>query len=159
MINIPDTTEAAISASLSTQIIIKVQAHDNEYYAVGAVKKFHVIQSRAFRKEEVEQEDGTFSLELIPGPTETIIELERTVFDGLTMTEAFGRGFRSITSQSEPFNIQVETIEYINKYNQSTITTYHNCWFSHMSSPIKADNYIILEKATVLCEHISTQRL
>lgn len=145
---------AEISTTLSTQIIITSQHTGGAYYPVGAIKSFNVVQNRNIINEI--QDDG--SVALSPGQTEIIINVERTIFDCLSLPEAFGCGFIHIQSQRFPFNIQVISTDILNGKTFGVTTTYHNCWFSNMSTPIKADNYMIVEHATIWCEFITAER-
>lgn len=152
-----ETIEAQISSSSSTQILIKTNMPNGEQMAVGAIRKFNVSQSRDIRQEEsYNEKTGMIEIELVPGPVETLLYLERTVFDRLSLPEAFGRGFRNIQSQTQPFDIIVEDIE---NNSERIISTYHNCWFKELYTPINADDYIIIQTATLYCEYISTQRV
>lgn len=162
MIKIPEVVSAVNFAeadilttlSTSTQIVIQAQT-ENGNVPVGAVKSFEVVQNRSFEQLEVVLPDGSTGYELVPGPTDIKIYLQRTVFDGLALPEALGCSFRSIAAQSRPFDVQVFTID--DESAKTTTTTYHNCWFSRMATPVKADDYVIIEEATVLCERISFQ--
>ncbi len=153
-----ENTEDKIAQALSTQIIIKAQYSDGIYYPVGAIRKFNVIQDRQIRREEWYDDENNLHVELIPGSTSTIINLERVVFDNISMIEAFGQGYFSIAAQENPFNIQVESIAIINGCESRITITYHNCLFSSMSTPIKKDSYTILESATFVCERIEVGR-
>lgn len=155
---------SSIGTSLSTEIIIQVDLPDGSSIPVGAVKELTENQSRGlFRVVEIGT-DGV--IEIVPNKaTECSVSLTRTVFDGLTLTEAFGRGFRNIQSQRFPFNVHVidtnaADIDSQGAFDKNTtiITTYHNCWFNRTSTPIKADDYIILQTAEVWCEFISSAR-
>jgi hypothetical protein len=91
------------------------------------------------------------------------LALTRTVFDGLSITEAFGRGFRNIQAQRAPFNIQILDVSASQTDpqgsavgNNTYVTTFHNCWFQNTSTPYKADDFVIVQTAAVWCEFIST---
>jgi len=155
---------SSISTSLSTQIIIQVEMSDGSVEPVGAVKSLSEKQSRGLARIVEIGTDGV--IEIVPNKaTEFTLSLERTVFDGLSLPEAFGRGFRNIQSQRFPFNIQVIDVNAADVDAQGTVgknstvvTTYHNCWFNSTSTPIKADDYIIMQSADVWCEFITTTR-
>lgn len=158
------TLTSAISTSLSTQIIIQVEMPDGSVEPVGAIKELTERQQRGLARIV---EIGTDTvIEIVPNKAaEFTLSLNRTVFDGLSLPEAFGRGFRNIQAQRAPFSIQVIDVnaavtDALGTYDKNTtvITTYHNCWFNSTSTPIKADDYIILQSAEVWCENISTTR-
>lgn len=155
---------SSISTSLSTQIIIQVELPDGSVAPVGAVQELTESQSRGLARIVEIGTDGV--IEIVPQKaTEFELSLTRTVFDGLSLPEAFGRGFRNIQAQRFPFNILIIDVNAgvvdpqgtVDK-NSTVITTYHNCWFNSTSTPIKAENYIIMQQARVWCEFISTMR-
>jgi len=154
----------SISTSLSTQIVIQAVLPDGSIVEVGAVQELTENQNRGLARVA---EIGTDTIiEIVPmKQTEFELTLNRTVFDGLSLPEAFGRGFRNIQAQRSPFNIEVIDInaavtdaQGVFDKNTAVITTYHNCWFTRTSTPIKADNYIIVQTATVWCENVSSSR-
>lgn len=155
---------SSISTSLSTEIIIQVELNDGSVVPVGAVKELTENQDRGLARIVEIGTDGV--IEIVPNrATQFDITLTRTVFDGLSLPEAFGRGFRNIQAQRFPFNIQVvdtnaADVDTQGAASQQTtiVTTYHNCWFQRTSTPVKADDYIILQTATVWCEFISSTR-
>jgi len=155
---------SSISTTLSTQIIIQVEMNDGSVEPVGAVKELTETQTRGLARIVEIGTDGV--IEIVPNKaTEFTISLGRTVFDGLSLPEAFGRGFRNIQAQRFPFNIQVIDVsagivdnQGVVGQNSTVITTYHNCWFNRTSTPIKAEDYIILQTAEVWCEFITSVR-
>lgn len=155
---------SSISTTLSTQIIIQVEMNDGSVEPVGAVQSLSEKQSRGLARIVEIGTDGV--IEIVPNKaTEFTLSLERTVFDGLSLPEAFGRGFRNIQAQRFPFNIQVVDVsagivdsQGVVGKDSTVITTYHNCWFSSTSTPVKADNYIIMQSAEVWCEFITSVR-
>lgn len=155
---------SSISTSLSTQIIIQVEMNDGSVTPVGAVKELTEEQNRGLARIVEIGTDGV--IEIVPNKaTEFQLSLNRTVFDGLSLPEAFGRGFRNIQSQRFPFNIQVVDVNAgivdasgTASKDSTVITTYHNCWFQRTSTPLKADDYIIVQSATVWCEFITSVR-
>lgn len=155
---------SSISTSLSTQIIIQVEMNDGSVVAVGAIKGLSEKQQRQLARIVEIGTDGV--IEIVPmRATEFSLSLERTVFDGLSLPEAFGRGFRNIQAQRFPFNIQVIDVNAADvdasgtaSGNSTVVTTYHNCWFNSTSTPIKAEDYIIVQQAEVWCEFITTTR-
>ena len=155
---------SGISTGLSTQILIHVNLPDGTVDTVGAIKSLTEKQNRGLARIVEIGTDGV--IEIVPNKaTEFSISLERTVFDGLTLTEAFGRDFRNIQSQRFPFNVEVidTSSAVVNSNgdvdpNSVVVTTYHNCWFNSTSTPLKADDYIIMQSAEVWCEFISVLR-
>jgi hypothetical protein len=155
---------SSISTSLSTQIIINAVLSDGSVIPVGAVQELTESQNRGLARIVEIATDGV--IEIVPmKATEFELTLNRTVFDGLSLPEAFGRSFRNIQSQRAPFNIEVIDVnaavtdaQGVFDKNTAVITTYHNCWFTRTSTPIKADNYIIVQQATVWCENVSATR-
>jgi len=78
-------------------------------------------------------------------------------FDGLSLPEAFSRGFRNLQSQRIPFDIVVID-QFTGTGNDAIITTYHNCWFNNLSISYTANDYTITQSASVDCEYVSTIR-
>lgn len=143
--------DSTTRTALSTQIIIMV---NNE--PVGAVQSFSVNQSRGNKRVTEIGLDGT--VELVPDSyTQISVDLERIVFDGLSITESMSRGFRNIQAQRIPFDIVVID-QFTGTGNDSVITTYHNCWFNKIGVQFRSENYIVTESAGVDVEYISTQR-
>lgn len=158
------TLTSSISTGLSTQIIIQVEQPNGPPITVGAVKELTEEQTRGLMRIPEIGTDGI--IEIVPkAPTEYTLRLTRTVFDGLSLPEAFGRGFRNIQSQRIPFNIQVIDLsagivdaQGVAGKDTVVVTTYENCWFASTSTPYKADDYIIVQTAQVWCEYISSVR-
>lgn len=158
------TLTSTISTGLSTQIQIQVQLSDGSFKSVGAVKELTEGQTRNLARIVEIGTDGV--IEIVPQrATEFELTLTRTVFDGISLPESFGRSFRNIQGQRTPFNIQVIDVSAgivdangAADKNTTVVTTYHNCWFNRTSTPIKADDYIIVQTATVWCENISSTR-
>jgi hypothetical protein len=147
----PPETGGRTRAGLSTQIIVYV---NNE--PVGAIQSFQEAQTRPLKSMSEVGTDGL--IEIVPqGPSTFNLTIQRIVFDGLSLPEAFSRGFRNIQSQRMPFDIVV-----IDKFtgdgNNAVVTTYHNCWFTSLGKSYTSSDYTITESATVHCEHISTTR-
>lgn len=155
---------SSISTSLSTQIIIQVEMNDGSTQPVGAIQELTEKQQRGLARIVEIGTDGV--IEIVPNKaTEFTISLGRTVFDGLSLPEAFGRGFRNIQAQRFPFNIQIVDVNAAvvdasgtASKDSTVITTYHNCWFNSTTTPFKADNYIIMQNAEVWCEFITSVR-
>lgn len=135
-----------VSSGLSTQIVVKVGNT-----TVGALQKLSIHQDRDLNVWEEIGTDGI--IEIHPkGATKIELQVNRLVFDGLRITEAFGRGFINIHAQRIPFNIEI-----IEKNNEDAITTvFHNCWFRRYAPSYQSDNFLISEDATIFCEYVST---
>jgi len=138
-----------ISTGLSTQIVIRVGA-----VTVGAVQQLQVAQNRPIYRGVEIGLDGT--LELVPNQrTEVTLNITRLVFDRLRLPEAFERGFINIHAQRFPFDIQV--LDRSGGDGENIVThEYKNCWFQQLQTPYNADNYIILETATIQVEAASS---
>ena len=162
--NTGTTLSSNIATGLSTQIVIQVELPNGGVIDVGAVKSITEEQTRQLARITEIGTDGV--IEIVPNrATEFSLNLERTVFDGLSLTEAFGRGFRNIQSQRFPFNLQmidvsggaVDSNGVVDK-NSVVITTYSNCWFTRTSTPFRTDDYVIMQSANVWCEGIFSSR-
>ena len=142
---------AKTRTGLSTQIIIYV---NNE--PVGAIQSFQETQSRSNKPISEVGTDGI--IELVPqAPAKFTLQVNRVVFDGLSLPESFSRGFTNIHAQRIPFDIVV-----IDKFtgtgNDEVVTTYHNCWFNNLSKTYQVSDYTIAETAGIDCEFISSTR-
>lgn len=137
--------------ALSTQIIIMV---NNE--PVGAVQSFSESQQRSARRILELGLDGT--VEIVPeSPATFSLRVDRIVYDGLSVTEAFSRGFRNIQAQRIPFDIVcIDT--YTGTDDDAVITTYEECWFTSIEKTYNADNFIITENVGIEVTNIRTQR-
>lgn len=143
--------DSTTRTALSTQIIIMVE---NE--PVGAVQEFSESQSRSVKRVFEIGLDGT--VEIVPqSPAEVSLRITRIVYDGLSVTEAFARGFRNIQAQRIPFDIVVID-QYTGTGDDAVITTYRNCWFTSIEKSYSADNYIITENVAVEVESVQTIR-
>jgi len=143
--------DETIRTALSTQIIIMV---NNE--PVGAVQSFQETQNRQLKAITEVGTDGI--IELVPSSAaRTSLTLRRIAFDGLSITEAFSRGFRNIQAQRIPFDIVVVD-QFTGTDNDAIITTYHNCFFERIGKTYSSDDYVIVEDATVQTEYISSLR-
>lgn len=143
--------DSTTHTALSTQIIILV---NNE--PVGAVQSFQENQSKSNKRVTEVGFDGT--IELVPeAPTQIDLSVDRIVYDGLSITEAFSRGFRNIQAQRIPFDIVVID-QYSGTGDDAVITTYHNCWFRSIGTTFRSDNYIITQNCSIDVEFVSTIR-
>jgi len=143
--------DSTTRTGLSTQIVITVNGEP-----VGAVQSFAETQSKTVRRVAEVGTDGF--IEIIPQtPTTVSLELERVVFDGLSLTESMSRSWRNITSQRIPFDIEVID-QFTGTGGNAVITTYKNCWFERTSKSYTAGDYVIVERATVAAEYIFSMR-
>jgi len=144
-------TGAKTSTGLSTQIVVYVNGEP-----VGAIQSFQETQTRSTKAISEVGTDGI--IEIIPQSSTTFsLTINRIVFDGLSLPEAFSRGFRNIQAQRMPFDIVV-----IDKFtgtdDDAVVTIYHNCWFNNMTRNYTVQDYTIAENATVACEFVSSRR-
>ena len=148
------TGQASTNTGLSTQIVIRV---NNQ--AVGALQSLRVSQNRGLQRISEIGTDGV--IEIVPNKaTEYEITAERVVFDQLRLPESLSRGFRFISAQRVPFDIDIFDIANVNppagpQTASSTgvvVMTYKNCWFTRYETPYAAENYVITESATIWAE-------
>lgn len=143
--------DSTTRTALSTQIIIMVNNT-----AVGAVQTFSESQSRDAKRIVEIGTDGT--IEIVPeSAAKFSLRVDRIVYDGLSVTEAFSRGFRNIQAQRIPFDIVVID-QYTGTNDDAVITTYENCWFTSIEKSYSADNFIITENVSIEVENIKTLR-
>lgn len=143
--------DSTTRTALSTQILVLV---NNE--PVGAIQSFQESQKRTAKRIFELGTDG--AIEAVPsGQAEVDLTIDRIIFDGLSITEAFLRGFRNIQAQRIPFDIVVID-QYTGTDNDAVITTYQNCWFTSISKTYKAEDFIISESVNVIVEAIRTIR-
>lgn len=147
------TLGAGTRTGLSTQILIVVNGNP-----VGAVQSFAETQQKTVRRIGEVGTDGF--IELVPQtPTTVSIEVERVVFDGLSISESMSRSWRNITAQRIPFDIVViDQFTGTDEDDQAVVTTYMNCWFERVSKTYASGDYVIVERASVACEQIATTR-
>ena len=143
--------DSTTRTALSTQIIIMV---NNE--PVGAVQNFAEKQGRTNKRISEIGTDGV--IEIVPqSATNVSLTIGRVAFDGLSITEAFSRGFRNLQAQRIPFDLVVID-QFTGTGNNAIITTYHNCWFNSIGRTFDANDYIISEDCGVDVEFVSTIR-
>lgn len=143
--------DATTRTALSTQIVVMV---NNE--PVGAIQNISESINRSNKRIPEVGTDG--HIEIVPqGPANYTLEVNRIVFDGLSLPEAFSRGFRNIAAQRIPFDIVVID-QFTGTGDDAIITTYHNCWFNKLSKSYSADNYVVSESAGIDVEYISILR-
>lgn len=145
------TLNSKISTGLSTQIIIKAGTE-----TVGAIQNLSVKQNRPLKRIAEVGLDGV--LEITPHATTTVdLTVNRIVFDQLSVTEAFSRGFVNAKSQRVPFEILVID-RTAGDDSLSVVHKFTNCWFQSINVTYKADDYIIAQDATIWAEDVSTTR-
>jgi len=143
--------DSTTRTALSTQILIMV---NNE--PVGAVQSFQESQSRATKRIAEVGTDGT--LEIVPQEIASFkLTVDRIVYDGLSVTEAFSRGFRNVQAQRIPFDIVVID-QYTGTDDDAVITTYENCWFTSISKSYSSSDFVITENVNIEVENIRTIR-
>ena len=147
----PAVEGAKTRTGLSTQIVITVNGEP-----VGAVQSFQEGQQRGNKRINEVGTDGV--IEIVPQSSATVtLTVNRMVFDGLSITEAFARGFRNIHAQRIPFDIVVID-RFSGSGSDAVVTTYHNCWFSQIGKSYTTSDYTITENCSIDVEHISTER-
>ena len=141
-----------IQSGLSTQITIKVGTT-----TVGAVQSLTIQQNREMHTWEEIGTDGI--IEIHPkGAAKIGVQVQRLVFDGLRITEAFARGFINIQSQRIPFNIDIIDRSDSLEIGDAIVHTLNNCWFKSYSPTFRAENFLITEQSDITCEYITTMR-
>jgi len=141
-----------IHSGLSTQVVIKVGRT-----TVGAIQRLQIQQNREMSVWEEIGTDGV--VEIHPkGAAKISLNVSRIVFDELRITEAFARGFVNLQAQRIPFDIQIIDRSSSMTETDAIIHTLHNCWFKSYAPSYQADNYIISEEATLVCEYITSSR-
>lgn len=141
-----------IHSNLSTQITIKVGAT-----TVGAVQSLTIQQNREMHTWEEIGTDGV--IEIHPkGAAKINLQVQRVVFDGLRLPEAFARGFINIQAQRIPFNIEILDRSDSVEVGDAIVHTLNNCWFKSYSPTFTAENFIVREQADIACEYITTMR-
>jgi hypothetical protein len=159
-----------MKAGLSTQVVIKVQGYDGQWYTVGAIQRFQVSEARNLVAVQEVGTDGV--IQLHPSGAQPItIQIERCVFDYQRITVAFQRSFQHIMNQRFPFDICV--LDY-NPYllggavpaqaqgpygeggtpSSFMQTRFVNCWFESMGYSYESDNYQIRENASCKAETV-----
>jgi len=144
--------DSQISTALSTQIVVKVGGT-----TVGAIQSITFPQARDMN---VFEEIGTEGIvEVCPkGATKITVTVERLVFDGLRLPEAFARGFVNIQAQRYPFDIQIIDTSNGESNQAAIVTTIHGCWFKSYAPTITANAFIISERAELQAEKMTTSQ-
>lgn len=166
-----------IQAALSTQIVIKAQGVNGGWYDVGAIQSFQVAENRNINHVQEVGTDGIIQSHP-SGAQPVTLTVNRAVFDYQRVTVAFQRGFHHVMSQRFPFDIVV--IDYNptvfrsgnrnydgprdtssqnyniadNSQTQTVRTRFVNCWFNSNTYTYAADNYQIVENATITAEAV-----
>lgn len=141
-----------ITSGLSTLITIKVNNT-----LIGALQSLEIKQSRDKAKWQEIGTDG-FVENHPKGAADVSINAQRLVFDGLSMTEAFARGFFNIQAQRVPFDIQIIDRQ-AGDDKLAVVHTLHSCWFTSLTTPYRAEAYLITQSASIDCLKITTQRM
>jgi len=141
-----------VNAGLSTQIVVRVGGT-----AVGAIQTLTITQQREMN---VFEEIGTEGVvEVCPkGAAKITLTVERLVFDGLRLPEAFARGFINIQAQRYPFDIQIIETSGGENDQIAVVTVIHGCWFKSYSPTITANAFLISERAELQAEKITTSQ-
>lgn len=149
--------QSRTNSGLSTQILIKINKQ-----TVGAIQSFSVTQNRQLKAIQEIGTDG--QIEVVPSSATTFdLSIDRMVFDGLSLPEAFARSFKLINAQRVPFDIEVFDLKGIAptasfdvsadaQADGTEVLVYHNCWFKSLTTPYSAGDYTIVEKATITAE-------
>jgi len=146
------TLDSKTRTGLSTQVVIMVNGEP-----VGAVQSFQVTQSRGNKRISEVGTDGF--VEIVPSAQTTItISITRIVYDGLSVTQAFGRSFVHLQSQRIPFDIVVIDKFFGDSEEEKMVTVYKNCWFNNIGKTYSSSDYIIQENASVDVETVYTTR-
>jgi hypothetical protein len=139
-----------INSSLSTQISIKVGST-----TVGAIQKLSITQNRDLWRHEEIGTEGV--VEIHPkGAAKIEISVDRIVFDGMRLPEAFARGFVNLQSQRVPFDIHIIDKSEMKSSGDALVHVLNNCWFRQYNPQFRSDSFIISESAQILCEYITT---
>lgn len=135
------------STSISTNIIIMV-----ENIPIGAIQTISVNEAREVRFINEIGTDG--HIDSVPTSSVNISgDCNRIRFDRLRITEAFGRGFIHLASQTYPFDITIFDKQKANKAEQIT-TVIKNVWIKSLGTTYSATDWIIAESMSWEAEAI-----
>jgi hypothetical protein len=155
MANYPQTgslLQNRINSGLSTQITIKVNNT-----TVGAVQRLSITQNRDLWRHEEIGTDGV--VEIHPkGAAKIDLTVERIVFDGMRLPEAFARGFINLQAQRVPFDIHIIDNAEVRYTGDAIVHVFNNCWFRQYNPQFHADSFIVSESAQIWCEYVTTTR-
>lgn len=138
IIDNPTTGNDSTRTGISTNIVIKVGGT-----AVGAIKSIHITEQRTIQMVDEVGTDG--HIDSVPTKSTDITgTCNRTRFDLLRITTAFGRDFLHVASQRIPFDIDI-----YDNWNGSganaIITTIRNVWIKSINYTYQSDNWIIVD--------------
>lgn len=133
---------------LSTQIVVMVNGE-----AIGAMQSFNISESRTNKKIQEIGTDGY--IEIVPSTVvTTTLQVGRIVYDGLSVTQAFGRGFVHLHSQRIPFDVVVIDRYFGSEADKKIITVYRNCWFNNLGKNFTASDYVIQQSCSIDVESV-----
>lgn len=133
--------------ALSTLITVKVRGT-----AVGAIQELRIDQNREMYVWEEIGTDGV--VEIHPrGAAKITFSVSRLVFDGLTLPQAFSRGFLNLQAQRIPFDVEIVDT-FAGDLSLASVSTLKECWFRRYSTPYRADNYLVSETGELSCAKI-----
>ena len=142
--------DSKTKTGLSTQIVIMV---NNE--PIGAIQSFQTTQQRTNKRIPEVGTDGF--IEIVPqSQTNITLSVQRIVYYGLSVTQAFGRGFVHLQSQRIPFDIVVIDKFFGDDSEERLVTVYKNCWFNNIGKTYQATDYVISESASIDVETVYT---
>lgn len=147
------TINNKINSSLNTNIVIKVGLN-----TIGAIQNLTIRQNKDIA---ILEEIGTEGVvDSHPKNAAKITAtIRRIVYDQLSITEAFGRGFINLQSQRFPFDIHIIDMSAADEDgNDAVITVLNNCWFKSFETPYDVGGYLIVQSAEINCEYITTTR-
>lgn len=142
--------DSKTKTGLSTQIVIMV---NNE--PIGAIQSFQTTQQRSNKRIPEVGTDGF--IEIVPqSQTSVTLSVTRIVYDGLSVTQAFGRGFVHLQSQRIPFDVVVIDKFFGDAEEEKMVTVYKNCWFNNIGKTYQSSDYVISETASIDVETVYT---
>lgn len=160
---LPQFRSKTIQAGLSTQIVIMAQGDDGAFYTVGAVQNLAVSETRGLAQIQEVGTDGL--IQVVPNTATTYsVTVQRLIFDYQRLPASLQRGFRHISAQRMPFDIEIRDY---NPYKEvgdvtgqrdmsapSVTTVIANCWFATYGYTYNQNDFQIIENATLQCETI-----
>ena len=147
------TLDPRIRSGISPHIMAYVPDGDGNYAAVGAIQSLSVSETSGLKR--IGETRNPRTVEIIPQGQDVItLNVKRIVFDALRLTHALGCGFSHIRSQRWPFDIFVFDREHGGAILKPNVTSYRRCWFSSYNVDYRAENYLIMETATLECEYV-----
>lgn len=132
---------------ISTNIVIQIDGT-----SVGAVQNLTVREQRQIQTIDEVGTDG--HIDSVPiKSTDITCDCSRINFDLLYLPTAFSRGFLHIGSQRIPFDIVILD-QWAGDGDSTIITTIRNCWFTSLSQSYRADNFMVVQDASMTAESI-----